>query len=933
MRWIGLLAIMSLGAANALAVEAGETPAKTRSVFYPSELIERARRNSSKEAWAASVRKQIVEAAQPWMRFSDDELWSFMFGNTIKRSWMVWSNGYCPACRQPVPMYNWGMDALNNPWKVRCPHCQELFPKNDFGKYYQSGLDEHNIFDPQRADRSLLFNTDHPNPDDLLHDFGVDDGEGYVGDNHRWRFIGAYLIYGQWKQAVFGGVQKLSAAYTITGEKKYSHKAAVLLDRVADLYPTFDFGKEGVMYEGPPSAGYISTWHDACEETRELALAFDQIFEALDGDPELVSFLSQKAAKFGLANSKSSVAAIRGNIEDRLLKDALRNRGKIHSNYPRTEIAIAIIKTVLGWPENRTEVYAALDPMIDKATAVDGVTGEKGLAGYSSFTIQGLAMLLGLYSRLEPSFLHDCLGRHPQLRDTYRFFIDTWCQQQYYPQSGDTGAFAHKGEQYVGVIFSKSHGMGAGAFNFALAPSMYSFLWDLYESTGDKAYVQVLYHANGGTVKGLPCDLFAADPGKFQQSVRQVIAAEGPVPKVGSINKQQWHLGLLRSGKGKDARDLWLDYDSGGGHGHADGMNLGLFAKGLDLMPEFGYPPVHYGGWGSPRASWYTMTAAHNTVVVDGQNTRPTAGKTTLWAQGQQFKALRTSGPDLIGGKQYERTVALVDLSPRDSYILDVFRVVGGADHAKFTHSHFGALTAQGLNLKPAPDYGHNTQMRNFSCDPSPAPSWSADWKVEDRFHYLPANSDVHLRYFDLTTGAEAWIPCVVTHRQGKQAPLSSTFVSLLEPYEKVSSIAAVRRLPLESTDGEVFPDANVAVEVQLVDGRRDCFMSADVENPLGLAPTKSKSPVLSQKDWRLQTDCELVSVRLSRTGQVQRIAMCRGRFVTVGEVSVRLKKESDLVEVKLEKGRASVVAGDIKDVDEILIRGRIAFAASLTAQ
>jgi hypothetical protein len=242
-------------------------------VFYSAQLIENARRNIREHPWAANMAQPIVEAAQPWMALSDEVLWSLMFGPTIKRSWMVWSNGHCPACRESVPMYSWEIDALRQPWKVRCPHCREFFPKNEFARFYTSGLDEHGVFDPRRADRSLLYNAEHSEPNDPLHAFGVDDGEGYVGGEHRWRFIGAYLIYGQWKQAVHGGIKNLAAAYVVTGDRSYAHKAGVLLDRVADLYPTFDFGKEGVMYEGPPRSGYVSTWHDACEETRELALA------------------------------------------------------------------------------------------------------------------------------------------------------------------------------------------------------------------------------------------------------------------------------------------------------------------------------------------------------------------------------------------------------------------------------------------------------------------------------------------------------------------------------------------------------------------------------------------------------------------------------------------------------------------------------------
>ena len=34
-------------------------------------------------------------------------------GSGLPRSWMVWSNGHCPACRKPVPMYDWQIDAID----------------------------------------------------------------------------------------------------------------------------------------------------------------------------------------------------------------------------------------------------------------------------------------------------------------------------------------------------------------------------------------------------------------------------------------------------------------------------------------------------------------------------------------------------------------------------------------------------------------------------------------------------------------------------------------------------------------------------------------------------------------------------------------------------------------------------------------------------
>jgi hypothetical protein len=931
---ISLCAAFALGFAAATS-EAAEvmpmqTTSKEASVFYPPELVQKARANAKKHPWAAEIQKQVVQAAQPWMKFSDDELWDLMFGNTIKRSWMVWSNGYCPACKKGVPMYSWVMEALKQPWKARCPHCGELFPKNDFYKFYRSGLDEHNIFDPKRADRTLLFNVEHPDPKDPLHMFGVDDGEGYVEGDKRWRFIGAYLIFGQWKQAVHGGIRRLAAAYAATGDKAYAHKAGVLLDRVADLYPTFDFGKEGVMYEGPPLTGYVSTWHDACEEVRELALAYDQVFDGLRGDGKLEAFLGRKAKQFKLSSPKASIQDIRRNIEDGILRDTVNNQNKIHSNYPRTDMALLIIKTVLGWPGNRDEVFSILDGIIEKATAVDGVTGEKGLAGYSTIGPRAVAEVLGQYARLDPNLLAEVLKRHRRLHDMYRFHIDTWCLEKYYPASGDTSGFVQPVPRYMGVSFTKNPG---------IEPSMFSFLWRLYELTGDEAFVQVLYRANGNSVDGLPYDLFAADPAAFQKAVGDVIASKGAALKVGSVNKQEWHLAILRAGEGADARALWLDYDTGGGHSHADGMNLGLFAKGLDLLPDFGYPPVNYGGWGAPRSVWYMMTAAHNTVAVDGKNQSPSAGKTTLWANGKLFQAIRASAPEVIVGKQFERTAAMIDISDRDFYVVDVFRVVGGADHAKFIYSHFGQITSQGLSLKPAEDYGHGTQMRSFACDPAPQQGWSVDWKIEDRYKLLPAGADVHLRCTDLTSGAqaftaeawvslggfneEAWIPCVMVRRQASEGPLASTFVTIIEPYEGTSNIARIRRLPLETPEGASFSDENAAVEIQLANGPRDLFVAVDAENPLGLSPSRGSQNALVQKEWDLRLDGELCMVRRDAAGEIKRIVLCRGNSVSIGDVVLKLKRDTDFVEVSFDEGRASVVSGQPEDVQEILAGGR----------
>ncbi len=903
----GVLAVGAAGTAGQ-AADAGlalTVPSPDRSVLVPESAVRAARSRMARDRAARAVRDQLVAAAQPWLQMSDDELWSLMFGNTIKRSWMVWSNGHCPACKRDVPMYNWKMDALGKPWKVQCPHCGELFPKNDFAAYYRSGLDRSGVFDPQRADRKLLFNAEHPDAGDPLRAFGVDDGEGYVDGERRWRFIGAYLIYGQWKQAVFGGIVRLADAYVATGDRRYAHKAGVLLDRVADLYPSFDFGKQGVMYEGPPRAGYVSTWHDACEETRRIAIAFDQVREALPNDTELVTFLSGKAREHGLSNPKATWLDIRRNIEDGLLRHPLANRNRIHSNYPRTEIALATILMALGWPDTRPDVMAIVDPMIEKATAVDGVTGEKGLAGYSAYTVQGLAMYLAQIARMDPALLEDIVRRHPRVAEMFRFHVDTHCLGRYYPQTGDTGGYAVPVDRYMGAAFSTTPSMEA---------SMFTLMDEMARITNDPVFAQIAYAANGRSAKGIPHDLFCPDPAAVRRRIEAAIRKHGPDPRVGSVNKEQWHLAILRSGKGRSARAVWLDYDAGGAHGHADALNLGMFAYGLDLLPELGYPPVQFGGWTAPRARWYTMAAAHNTVIVDGANQKAASGDCTLWADGPTLRAVRARCPQAPGVARFERTAALCDIGPDAFYVLDIFRVKGGSEHVKFQQSHFGTLDVAGIAMQDEADFGHETQMRAFKMGRMPTDGVKAVWTVEDRLGLLTHGRSAYLNHWELTQDAEigtcegwiaiggfsgteqAWIPRLAVRRRGDN--LSSTFVAVLDPHTGRPAAVSVRRLSVAGASA-----GTVAVEIRRSDGMLDVVIARD--------PEAAESP-LTIAERSIVVDGDLCRLTLDRSGRTVRVAAVGCTSVVAPGLRLLMKDGGprSIVEARISGGRIKVETG-----------------------
>ena len=94
-RYAAILTLLGLFLfGHGTAAFAHDSPSKSASVFYPDRLIRQVKVNARHSPWVAKAVRRIVAEVEPWRRMSDDELWSLMFGPTITRSWMVWSNGH-----------------------------------------------------------------------------------------------------------------------------------------------------------------------------------------------------------------------------------------------------------------------------------------------------------------------------------------------------------------------------------------------------------------------------------------------------------------------------------------------------------------------------------------------------------------------------------------------------------------------------------------------------------------------------------------------------------------------------------------------------------------------------------------------------------------------------------------------------------------------
>ena len=168
-------------------------------------------------------------------------LWEMVTPRSLPRSYAVnyeLGSHHRQEFNEKYGYRGWLADPLNEPWKLTDPQRIQV-PTNDFESYYKSGLDEHGIFDPKRADKRYLVNELYP---EKGPDWGVDDGTGWVDEEgNRWTFIAYYNHWHVWHGGVVdNAIRAFRDAYLYTGDLRYARAGIILLDRVADVYPEMD---------------------------------------------------------------------------------------------------------------------------------------------------------------------------------------------------------------------------------------------------------------------------------------------------------------------------------------------------------------------------------------------------------------------------------------------------------------------------------------------------------------------------------------------------------------------------------------------------------------------------------------------------------------------------------------------------------------------
>lgn len=296
----------------------------------------------------------------------------------------------------------------------------------------------------------------------------------------------------------------------------------------------------------------------------------------------------------------------------------------------------------------------------------------------------------------------------------------------------------------------------------------------------------------------------------------------------------------LGRGYGPDQMQTQLHFSGGYGHQHCDNLNLTLWAKGKEMLPDVGYT------WTQMR-TWATASVCHNLVVVDRRNQggSPSDGNLLAYYPGdrQHPDALDVALVEADGRAGYraikdldlyQRTLLQVPVSATDAYVVDLFRVRGGALHDWALHGDADEdVTATcNLPLGPAlptmllpeekwvepkqeahtyPPYGMLREMR-------PAPlsdgldlefKYTGEQPQGYRLHLLPCGEAQALlgkapsvrrmgqgSNGDMRKAYDFWMPLLLVRRTG-EGPLTSVFTAVHEPYVGKPFVGQVRALKL----------------------------------------------------------------------------------------------------------------------------------------
>ncbi|MDD2710822.1 MAG: heparinase II/III family protein [Verrucomicrobiae bacterium] len=766
--------------------------------------------------------------------------------------------------------------------------------------------------------------------------------DGFPAKGHRYYFIAAWRLYKFFvmfasrkaAEMTVEGVDfpmtapdSLAVMYALTGNSRYAHKALVILNRLAQLYPTFD----GVINIGVSSRMPYISWITAGEEeiVETCVSAYDLVFEHLARDEELVEFFRREGHEDMDNDGKVTHEDLRRNIAINLFGYMLewihRERRSSLNDWTLWEAShMALIGRLL---ENPRIVYEALEGQKGYRELMTRLLYNDGRFYYNSlyynnhapewlaaigFVLEGYCdgkrfkqpihlfrdSSIPLERLVEFSSGVVCSGRIPGIgdqavprkrvtpEDAVKLFINQTRLIPHYPWLAE-----RIGNPDLFIKELKS----------------FSPLWQVKGSIGC-------------AVPRPPQDaiwLTLAIP----EIERLVKSASGQ--DMGSRLFTDTGLGILCTNhSGIRKLHAILNYGIGGcDHGHRDQLALNIIAFGRELTLNKGYPFTWSGSNKVPH--WLFNTIAQNTVRIDGQcqhapgtevPVRDHAGKLHAYFD-EDIAALVDGSCEPVypnSAIHYRRSVFLIK-DPDNPFIVDVFDVEGGTVRDYQFHAQADANGKQfeirlgdGKTPKPVreiPAFVDSRFMYDIKTTQTRA-DLTARWWIgdeEDTGLAMTMMQGAKERTVIIAKGqaegSDKSLPCdphLVVRETGKG---NSQFISVFFPYQGMVPNCQAERMKLMGVDG-----GSAAVGARITVGSRTYVVFHDLEG------VKVHQFSYNGQCYNFQG---IGGVILEEKGKMKTLVLSCGRIIGKGEAIFQTESAPEGAVVAINEEERSVeVAG-----------------------
>lgn len=595
-------------------------------IFYTPEEVERARERVAKHGWAKDYldgvvssleRRKVLELPDEAIRAGISEQVNFPLPRCpVDRRKRSWRNHF----------WDWSPE---DPEHVRCKICGNVFP----GPEHEPAGEVEVVGPAGKAVRYRYW----------------EDDEGL-----RYFFENMLLNYTQ--QRVVGLAEPLAVAYVLTGERAYAHRAAVILDRLAEVYPNYPVHGLGVSYNNADRRGYYENhfYKDppfpfvSARMGNYHASPFSDAGRAF-GLAQVYDLISESGAIEALSEARGR--DVRAAVEQDLLYEAVRHTLEVPhraTNYDGGRISgLGLVGRVLDEPDFVSRAFELYRTLVDNCYLYDGYWHED--------TVNYFSMITGGILRI-PDVLSgaggiDVYGEMPFLPRIYTAPLGLFMPDGRTFMANDTWAKATlPGHRSSGIM---SMGRFVEAADALLGQSRIP--------VADAEYA-LFRRSSEAERKVSEEDLLALVPENYL------------LPAAGDA--------ILGVGRSKGAVRATLCYGPWGGHHHCDTLSMGLDAFAQELLSDIGYTHTHY-------RPWATTVGSHNTVVVDGQEQTPAGGRLLGYrpASASQAGFVCAEAPDAFENTTvYRRTLLLVPTGEDSGYVVDLFEVAGGEVHDYLLH-------------------------------------------------------------------------------------------------------------------------------------------------------------------------------------------------------------------------------------------------------